>query len=102
MSLKPSNVRRKKKDKSSTQIFEEIKRALENPKYKYRTLKGVSNEAHVSIETVEKAVREHSDEIVFLFRKGQNGEALLTTRTHYKKKASLKEKFMGAVINRVY
>jgi len=65
-------------------------------------MKGVSTEAHVSIEAVEKAIRDHSDEIVFLFRKGQNGEALITTRSHYKKKASLKEKFMGVVINRVY
>lgn len=65
-------------------------------------MKGVSAEAHVSVEAVEKAIQEHSDEIVFLFRKGQNGEALITTRSHYKKKASLKEKFMGAMINRVY
>ncbi|UTH30090.1 hypothetical protein [Ectopseudomonas hydrolytica] len=97
-----TSKKRKAKGKGQKVDFDLIKRALENPKYKYRTLKGVSAEANISIDAVEKALQEHSDEIVFLFRKGKNGEALLTTRNYYKKKASLKEKFMGAVINRVY
>lgn len=100
--MKQKRTCERRKGKSTAHAFEEIKKALENPNYKYRTMKGVSTEAHVSIEAVEKAIRDHSDEIVFLFRKGQNGEALITTRSHYKKKASLKEKFMGVVINRVY
>lgn len=82
--------------------YEKIKRALENPKYKFRTISGVSSEANVSVQAVEKAIREHSDEIVKLFRRGENGELLITTRAHYKKKATIKEKIIGAVINSVY
>jgi hypothetical protein len=94
----------KKIQKSKTLVssYEKIKRALENPNYKFRTINGVSSEAHVSFEAIEKAMREHSDEIVKLFRKGGNGEVLITTRSHYKKKASVKEKVIGAVINSVY
>lgn len=88
--------------KEKRNAFEAVKRALENPNYKFRTLAGVSAEAHMSVEAVERVMREHADEVVFLFRKGQNGESLITTRDHYKKKASLKDKIMGAVINRVY
>ena len=56
----------------------------------------------MSFEAIEMAMREHSDEIVKLFRKGKNGEVLITARAHYKKKASVKGKVIGAVINSVY
>lgn len=99
---KTNSNKKKRTSKSLESSYEKIKRALENPDYKFRTINGVASEAHVSFEAIEKAMREHSDEIVKLFRKGENGEVLITTRAHYKKKASAKEKIMGAVINSVY
>lgn len=99
---KINSNKKKRANKAPESSYEKIKRALENPKYKFRTINGVASEAHVSFESIEKAMREHSDEIVKLFRKGENGEVLITTRSHYKRKASVKEKVIGAVINSVY
>lgn len=99
---KRNSNKKTRTSKSPESSYEKIKRALENPNFKFRTINGVSSEAHVSFEIIEKAMREHSDEIVRLFRKGENGEVLITTRAHYKKKASIKEKVIGAVINSVY
>lgn len=99
-------MRKPKKGKTaqvgSEVLYQRIKQALENPNYKFRTMNGVIKEACVSSEVVERAMRQHADEIVKLYRRGSNGEALYTTREHYKKKASTTEKIIGAVINSVY
>lgn len=79
-----------------------IKQALENPKYTFRTIGGVAQEAKVSVEMVESAIVQHPNELVVLYRKGKNGEKLITTREHYKKKATVTEKIKGALLNRVY
>jgi Fe-S cluster assembly scaffold protein SufB len=101
-----ANTQKRKKGKTaqvgSEVLYQRIKQALENPNYKFRTIHGVIKEASVSPEVVERAMQEHSDEIVKLYRRGSNGEALYTTRKHYKKKASTTEKIIGAVINSVY
>lgn len=100
-------MRKRNRKKTATirvpeSTYDKIKRALENPNYKFRTIHGVSSEARVSFEIVEKAMKEHSNEIVKLFRKGENGEILITTRSHYNKNASVTEKLIGAVLNSVY
>ena len=95
-------ISKNKIKKPSLSVHLKIKRALENDKYKYRTLKGISRDAGVSVEVVKRDIASHSDSIVTLTRRNQNGEALYTTRSHYRKKASVGEKIMGALINRVY
>ncbi|UFQ96798.1 hypothetical protein [Pseudomonas wenzhouensis] len=74
---KINSNKKKRTNKAPESSYEKIKRALENPNYKFRTINGVASEAHVSFEAIEKAMREHSDEIVKLFRKGENGEVSL-------------------------
>jgi hypothetical protein len=82
--------------------YGKIKKAMENNKFSYRTIGGVAKEANVSITVVQAAIKNHPKEMVLLHRKGKNGEVLVTTRDHYKKRASVREKLMGVIINRVY
>ena len=82
--------------------FLSIKKALEDNRYRYRTLRGISKSAGVPIEEVSKEIAAHANEIVVLARKNQAGESLYTTRDYYKKTATMTEKLMGALTNRVY
>lgn len=95
--------KKKKLSKGGTiSAYSKVKKALEDNRYKYRTLKGVARSAGVSIEQVNKEIISHPKEVVILSRKNQSGERLYTTRKHYSKKASTGEKLMGALINGVY
>jgi len=93
---------RKEPDMNGIDQFRVIKQALENDKYSFRTVKGVAKEVRLKPDVVQDIISKHSDEVVILHRRGTNGELLYTTRNHYKKKATLREKIMGAVLNRVY
>ncbi|TKF06584.1 hypothetical protein [Vibrio kanaloae] len=100
-----SKTKQKKKEKKKivrVDSYTRIKKALEDDKYTFRTIGGVAKAANVSEAEVKKALQEHKEEVVELYRKGVNGEKLVSTRKHYKKKATWKEKMMGAVLNRVY
>lgn len=79
-----------------------VKKAAENPNYKFRTFSGVMNEARVSASEVDEVVNSHPNEFVILHRRGASGQKLITTREHYNKNANLKEKLLGVVLNRVY
>lgn len=83
-------------------IYGKVIGALNNDRYKYRTLRGIAKEAGVPEEKILKVVREHSDEIVILFRTTKDGQPLFASRKKYQKKATAMEKVMGAFLNRVY
>lgn len=107
--MKKPSPKKKSKQHVTAQVrsagsgkYVQIKRALENPKYRYRTIEGVIKETHVTFHDLNKVLSEHPEEFVVLHRKSSDGQKLITTRKHYKEKASLQEKVMGAVLNRVY
>lgn len=79
-----------------------IMNALEDKNYKFRTINGISKATRTDRETVEKIIRSEGKRVVISYRKTKDGEDLYTTRTHYEESASLKEKIMGAFLNRVY
>lgn len=97
-----NNKTKKKPKVINVDHYVRVRRALENDKYSFRTINGVAKEANVKPADVEKAISRHNDEVVILHRRGSDGERLITTRKHYKKKATLKEKLMGAMLNCVY
>ena len=98
-----SNTNRKKhRSPESEAIFEKVRKALENDKYKFRTLKGISKDTNIPEQKIEVIIRKNPDEIVIVLRRNQDGERLYTTRRHYKKKSTAVEKLIGALINRVY
>lgn len=82
--------------------FTRVKRAMENPKFKFRTIHGVAVEAGLTDSEVEAVIRLHTHEIVELYRKGKDGQRLVTTRKHYLNRATLGEKLKGVLLNRVY
>lgn len=77
--------------------------ALNNPKYEWRTVSGISKEAHLS---PEEAI-----EILGILRAqglvlrsnvpSQDGKELFITREKFNRRSSLGEKILGAIRNRI-
>lgn len=76
--------------------------ALESPKYKWRTIKGVAKEAKLPEQVVLKAVYDlrKAGSVVRSSVVSDTGEELFTTRNHFKKAAPLSARFMAALRNR--
>lgn len=82
--------------------YEKVLAALNDTKYKYRTITGISKSTGLSSEIINKEISEHGEDIVVLSRRNQRRERLYTTRAHYRDTASIKEKILGAFINGIY
>jgi hypothetical protein len=74
--------------------------ALENEKFKWRTIDGVIQETGLSTEQVIDALGAASDKIVKSSILSPEGQGLFTTREHFRKKSSTFEKLLGAIKNR--
>jgi hypothetical protein len=85
---------------NDTETRGKVLKALGNPKYKWRTLTGIAEEAHVDREIVLK-ILEESEDVVRSAVPGPHGEALFTTRSNYLSHASLFERFRSYVTNRL-
>ena len=68
--------------------WEKLRIALENDKFKWRTLSGLSEESGMTNEELRKLLEAHVDTIVKSSVPSSTGAALYTTRKHYKKKSS--------------
>ena len=80
----------------------QVLKALESPKYKWRTLDGVSAEASLPKGVVLDAIRDLSRKgvVVRSSAPSENGEALFTTRNHYRATASFSERLFAVLRNR--
>ncbi len=78
-----------------------VKTALENPAYRWRTVQGVANETGLPAQTIEAVILKNHETVVKSSIPSTKGEALYTTRSHFLKKASLGEKLLGAIKNRL-
>jgi hypothetical protein len=76
-------------------------KALENPKYRWRTIPGVAKEEGLPEEVVEEVLKRRRNEIVKSTLPSSSGEDLYTTRSHFIKEASFGEKLLGAFKNRL-
>jgi hypothetical protein len=86
---------------SNENATEEVIKALEDDRFKWRTIKGIATAARISPTKVEAVLQEQQDKIVRSSINGANGEALYATRRHFKKKSSFGEKIMAAMRNRI-
>lgn len=77
-----------------------VLKALAKPEFKWRTIKGVAKETGLSPEIVMRIVRDASDKVVRASSPSPEGEALYTTREHFRERASIAEKVIGAIKNR--
>jgi hypothetical protein len=85
----------------TTEEVEKVIKSLENPKFKWRTVKGVAEECAVPQETVRRVIDQESQRILRSSALSKDGQELFTTRAHFLKKASAWEKFTGALRNRI-
>ncbi len=77
-----------------------VMKALENEKFKWRTIDGVSKETGLSTDQVIDVLGGASDKIVRSSIQSPEGKALFTTRENFRKKSSAVERILGAIKNR--
>jgi hypothetical protein len=77
--------------------------ALNNPDYEWRTITGVSKEAHLSAEETIEVLGELRTEGLVLQSNSpsETGQYLFITREKFNQRATLGEKILGAVRNRI-
>lgn len=80
---------------------DKILMALENPRYTWRTILGLSKETGLDPSVIAEFISKNNDNIVKSSLKSKNGEDLFTTRNHFRKKAKPLDKLFGAFTNRL-
>jgi hypothetical protein len=81
--------------------WEDVLNSLENPKYKWRTLRGVAEQLNSSQEEILKILNEHEDEIIKSSIPAGTGEDLYTTRRHYRRMTPVFDKILSSVTGTV-
>ena len=81
-------------------VLRKVIAALENPKYKWRTVGGISKDAGVAPDKVLDVLKA-SDIVVRSSVPSKSGDALFTTRARFRRSASTAEKLRGAFTNRL-
>ena len=79
---------------------DKIIRAFGNPKYEWRTIRGVAKETGVTQEDVKSYLTTHGDDIVKSSAHNKRGEQLYTTREHYRTSAGVLSRLSSALKNR--
>lgn len=74
--------------------------ALDDKKYKWRTISGVSKATGISPERVKQLISENSGLIIQSSALSPAGESLFATRSKHSKEASTWEKIGSALRNR--
>jgi hypothetical protein len=81
--------------------WDKIEKSLEDKRYKWRTTRGVVKENKLPLEEVEKAFNWHSDRLIKSSIPSDSGEALYTTREHYRRFQSPFTKIISSVFTSV-
>ncbi len=81
--------------------WEKIKVALENPKFKWRTIGGVAKETGLGTATVVSNVSSHQDTVIQSYVSSKSGADLYTTRDHYKEKTTFISRVFSSITNKV-
>jgi hypothetical protein len=77
-----------------------LQEAFRNPKYTWRTLRGISKETGISQQAIRRYVMTHGDEIIKSSSNNSQGEQLYAAREIYRSKGNPLRRFMSAVKNR--
>lgn len=88
-------------DNLSPEVREAVLKALASPKFRWRTVAGVAQETGLEQEIVQRAISEVDDRVVRSSVKSADGRDLYTTRENFRESASLSEKLLGAMKNRI-
>ncbi len=81
-------------------VTSQILRALENPKYVWRTISGLEKETQLPTEQIVTTLTTLPEDILVIGR-GSGGKKLYTTREHYRKAQSWAGKLLSALSDSV-
>ncbi|MEN5208101.1 hypothetical protein ABE493_08270 [Stenotrophomonas terrae] len=87
---------------SDSEVKIKVINAMNNNRYRWRTIGGISKEVGLPQDVVVKVISLNSDSVVRAPALSNKGEPLFTTREHLLEKATIGEKILGAFKNRVY
>lgn len=78
------------------EVREKVLKALNNPKYRARTLSGISKETHIAPKQITNAIKKEplSSLVKIIPKRADNGSFLITTKDRFESDATLKEKFI--------
>ena len=82
-------------------VDEKLVQALEDPRYQWRTVDGLAVDLGLSREEVAEKLAAMRSRIVRSSIPDELGQALYTTRDHYKTTHSVGERLLAAVAGRV-
>lgn len=81
--------------------WESVRESLENPKYKWRTIRGVAKQLKCSEGEIFKIFAQNVNDIIKSSIPAESGEELYTTRSHYKRVTSFFDKTLSSVTGSV-
>lgn len=81
--------------------WEDVKKALENKKYKWRTVRGVAKELDTTDIRILELIKQRANEVIKSSIPAETGEDLYTTRVHYRKNESSYAKLISSLIQSV-
>jgi hypothetical protein len=81
--------------------WDDVKKSLEDSRYKWRTVRGVAKETGSSPEEIQKILVQHPDVVVKSSIPADSGEELFTTREHFRRMQSPLIKFASSATTSV-
>jgi len=81
------------------ELKQKVFEALDNPKYKWRTIGGISRETGIAFETVYYTVYKYRDEVVGSAVSSDTNEPLFTTRENWFRHATWLDKIRAGFRN---
>lgn len=88
------------KQKINKQMSDLIRKAFENKKYEWRTIRGVSKETGLNEVDILNYIQSHGDEVVKSSARNPEGETLYTLRKSYRERSSLGMRLSSILRNR--
>ena len=85
----------------SPEAIDNVLESLARPDFKWRTVTGIAEETGLTQEIVQQAISQFADRVVRSSIPSTDGRDLYTTREHFRESASLSEKLLGSIKNRV-
>lgn len=86
---------------STKEKTDNVLKSLENPKYKWRTIEGISKEIGESINDIWEIIDQNSDVVIESSVRSNKGLRLFTTKKHFENTSSSIEKLFGAFKGRI-
>lgn len=81
--------------------WEDVKKSLEDRRYKWRTIRGIAKQTGTSPEEIRKLLATHADLVIKSSIQAESGEDLFTTREHFRRMQSPFVKLVSSITTSV-